>query len=77
MLACFIYITPDKPAAVCRGILSSRKARDALVAVIREAGVEGGCEKSTGSLLNLVATKVRLNVSEAPKQTNVAFILAA
>lgn len=43
----------------CRETLKNRKLRDEVVAVIKEAGAEGGCEKSCGDLLYEVAVKAR------------------
>ena len=43
----------------CRETLKNRKLRDEVVAVIKEAGAEGGCEKSRGDLLYEVAVKAR------------------
>lgn len=50
--------------------MKNRKFRDAIVSVVKEAGAEGGTNKSKGALLYEVAIKVCIwksyeNVSEA------------
>lgn len=47
------------PPPPCRQALKNAKFRHALLEVILEAGVQGGCSKQTGALLYFIAGKVR------------------
>lgn len=55
----FIPVRPSfAPHKLCRQAIVKPKFRQALVDLIKEAGVAGGCPKSQGALLYTTASKV-------------------